>query len=175
LRLETERLILRPFEPGDAEDLHVVRSDPSTFEYLGSAPAPATKLEDTRAQIARLMEYHDKHGFGIAAVVERASGRVIGDCGLQLLEDGPEVEVGYKLGRQYRGRGYATEAARAWLEYGFDTLGLERIVAVAWPDNVASWRVMEKCGMRRVGPGEHYGHETVLYEITRAGRATPAG
>jgi ribosomal-protein-alanine N-acetyltransferase len=173
LRLETERLTLRPFEPGDAHDFHAVRSDPSTFEYLTSAPAAT--LEDTRAQIARLMEYREEHGFGIAAVVERASGRVIGDCGLQLLEDGPDVEVGYKLGRQYRGRGYATEAARAWLEYGFHTLELDRIVAVAWPDNVASWRVMEKCGMRRVGPGEHYGHETLLYEITRQEFAAPAG
>jgi ribosomal-protein-alanine N-acetyltransferase len=173
LRLETERLTLRPFEPGDAEDLHAVRSDPSTFEYLGSAPAAT--LENTLAQIARLTAYYDEHGFGIAAVVERASGRVIGDCGLQLLEDGREVEVGYKLGRQYRGRGYATEAARAWLEYGFHTLGLDRMVAVAWPENAASWRVMEKCGMRRVGPGHHYGHETLLYELTREEFAAPAG
>jgi ribosomal-protein-alanine N-acetyltransferase len=111
----------------------------------------------------------------MSAVVERASGRVIGACGLQLLEDGPEVELGYRLGRASRGHGYATEAARVWLEYGFETLGLDRIVAVAWPENTASWRVMEKCGMRLVGPGHHYGHETVLYELTREGRAAPAG
>jgi ribosomal-protein-alanine N-acetyltransferase len=114
-------------------------------------------------------------GFAMAAVVERASGRVIGDCGLQPLEGGPDVELGYRLGSAYRGRGYATEAGRAWLTYGLETLGLERIVAVAWPENVGSWRVMEKCGMRRVGSGEHYGHETVVYEITRAEFASPAG
>jgi ribosomal-protein-alanine N-acetyltransferase len=173
LRLETERLILRPFEPGDAEDLHAVHSDPSTFEYIGSEPAQS--LDDTSARIARAAAHLEEHGFAMSAVVERASGRVIGACGLQLLEDGPEVELGYRLGRASRGHGYATEAARAWLEYGFETLGLDRIVAVAWPENTASWRVMEKCGMRLVGPGHHYGHETVLYELTREGRAAPAG
>jgi RimJ/RimL family protein N-acetyltransferase len=129
LRLETERLILHPFEPDDAEDLHAAHSDPSTFAYLG----------------------------------------------LQILEDGPEVELGYKLGPEYRGRGYATEAGRAWLAYGFETLGLDRIVAVAWPENAASWRVMEKLGMTRVGPGHHYGHETLLYRITREEFETRAG
>jgi RimJ/RimL family protein N-acetyltransferase len=173
LRLETERLILRPFEPGDAEDIHAVYSDPTTFEYLRAGPSES--IEDTREVLARLEQRLRERGFAMGAVVERSSGRVIGDCGLQHLEDGPQVEVGYRMGREYRGRGYTTEATRAWLTYGLDTLGLERIVAVARPANVASTRVMEKAGMRFVGPGHHYGADTVVYEITRAGRAAPAG
>jgi RimJ/RimL family protein N-acetyltransferase len=175
LRLETERLILRPFESGDARDLHAVHSDPSTFEFIGSGPP--LSLDETRARIARVAAHFEEHGFAMSAVVERSSGRVIGDCGLQMLEGGPDIEVGYRVGVAWRSRGYATEAAGAWLSYGFETLGLDRIVAVAWPSNTASRRVMEKCGMRLVGPGNHYGHETVLYEITSptAGRAAPAG
>ncbi len=173
MRLETERLILRPFELGDADELHAVHSDPSTFEFIGSPPSAS--LDDTRARIERIRARLKDRISGPWAVVEKASGRVIGDSGLQILEDGPEVELGYKLGPEYRGRGLATEAGRAWIAYGFETLGLDRIVAVTWPENTASWRVMEKCGMRRVGPGHHYGHETLLYEITRAGRAAPAG
>jgi RimJ/RimL family protein N-acetyltransferase len=173
VRLETERLILRTFEPGDAEAIHAVHSDPSTFEFIGSEPARS--LDETRARIARAADHQARHGFAMSAVVERASGRVIGDCGLQLLEGGPEVELGYRLGREFRGRGLATEAGRAWIEHGFGALGIERIVAVAWPDNKASLRVMEKCGMRRVGRGRHYGHETVLYELTREESSTPAG
>jgi ribosomal-protein-alanine N-acetyltransferase len=173
LRLDTERLILRPLEQADAEDLHAVHSDPSTFEYIGSAPAQS--LDETRARIARVAASFEEHGFAMAAVVERASGRVIGDCGLQLLEGGPDVEVGYRLGRPWRGRGYATEAAGAWLAYGFESLDLDRVVAVAWPENTASWRVMEKCGMTLAGPGHHYGHETVLYELTRAEFEARAG
>jgi RimJ/RimL family protein N-acetyltransferase len=173
LRLETERLILRPFEPGDAEGLHAVHSDPSTFKYLGS-PTPAS-LEETQARIERIRTRLKDRISGPWAVIEQASGRLIGDAGLQILEDGPDVELGYKLGPEYRGRGFATEAGRACLAYGFETLGLDRIVAVAWPENTASWRVMEKCGMTRVGPGHHYDHETVLYAITREEFATQAG
>lgn len=173
MRLETERLILRPLEESDAEDIHVVWSDPSTFEYLGSEPSET--LQDTLDVIARVQERLRERGLALGAVVERASERVIGDCGLQHLENGEEVEVGYRMGREFRGRGYTTEAARAWLSHGLDTLGLERIVAVARPENVASTRVMEKAGMTFVGPGHHYGADTVVYEITRAGRAKPAG
>jgi ribosomal-protein-alanine N-acetyltransferase len=173
VRLGTERLVLRTFEPADAEDLHAVHSDPSTFEFIGSEPSHS--VEDTRARIERAAAHQARHGFAMSAVVERASGRVIGDCGLQLLEGGPEVEVGYRLGREFRGRGFATEAARAWLDYGLGTLGLDRIVAVAWPQNAASRRVMEKCLMRLAGPGLHYGHETVVYELTRSECAPPAG
>lgn len=173
MRLETERLILRPFDPGDAEDIHVVYSDPSTFEYLGSEPKQT--IQDTLDVIASVQTRLRERGLALGAVVERATGRVIGDCGLQHLENGEQVEVGYRMGREYRGRGYTTEAVRAWLTYGLDALGLERIVAVARPENVASTRVMEKAGMRFVGPGHHYGADTVVYEITRAERAAPAG
>jgi RimJ/RimL family protein N-acetyltransferase len=173
LRLETERLILRPVERTDAEDLHAVYSDPSTFEYLGAEPSES--LEDTLEVIARVEARLRERGLALAAVVERASGRVIGDCGLQHLENGEQVEVGYRMGREHRGRGFTTEAARAWLTYGLDALGLERIVAVARPENVASTRVMEKIGMTLVGPGHHYGADTVLYAITREEFAAQAG
>jgi [ribosomal protein S5]-alanine N-acetyltransferase len=174
LRLETERLVLRPMEVGDAEELHAVYSDPSTFEYISLGPARA--IEETLERIAVKSAHQTRHGFALWSVVERDSRRVIGDCGLQMLEGGPDVELGYKLGSAYRGRGYATEAGRAWLERGFGELGLDRIVAVTAPDNRASRRVMEKLGMTLVAPGRHYGRETVLYEILNsAGRATPAG
>jgi RimJ/RimL family protein N-acetyltransferase len=153
--------------PEDAAQLHVMYSDPTTLEYISSSPHRT--IDDTLAGIARRSEHQEEHGFALWSVVERASGRVVGDCGLQMLEGGPEVELGYKLARDARGRGYATEAARAWIEHGFRELALERIVAVAWPDNVASRRVMEKVGMTLRGPGHHYGHETVLYEISRPG------
>jgi RimJ/RimL family protein N-acetyltransferase len=157
----------------DAEELHAVYADPSTARYLAGDP-PET-IDRTIAHIERKMRHAVDHGFAPFSVVELSSGRVIGECGLQLLEGGPEVELGYKLGRPYRGRGYATEASRASLEYGIEHLGLDQIVAVAWPENTASWRVMEKSGMTRVGPGHHYDHETVLYAITREEFATQAG
>ncbi len=160
-------------EAGDAEDLHAVYSDPTTFEYI--AARPAASIAVTLERIAVKSAHQARHGFSLWSVVERESRRVIGDCGLQMLEGGPHVELGYKLGRDFRGRGYATEAARASLEYGFGPAGLDRIVAVAWPANAASRHVMEKCGMSLVGPGVYYGSESVLYErVRREERATPA-
>jgi RimJ/RimL family protein N-acetyltransferase len=173
LRLETERLIIRPMEPDDAEGLLDMLRDPSTWEFIG--PPRVASLEDARGFVAQKAGYNEEHAFALWTVVEKTSGVVIGDCGLQVLEEGPDVELGYHLAAPYRRRGYTTEAARACLRYGFEELGLDRIVAVAWPDNTASQRVMEKCGMRRVGPGFHYGHETVDYEITREEFAAPAG
>jgi ribosomal-protein-alanine N-acetyltransferase len=162
LTIRTQRLELRPMRREDGEELHLVYADPTTARYLSGDP-PET-IDRTIAHIERKMRHAAEHGFAPFSVVELDSGRVIGECGLQLLEGGPEVELGYKLGRAFRGRGYATESSLASLEYGFEQLALDRIVAVAWPDNAASIRVMEKAGMTFAGRGRHYGHETVVYE-----------
>jgi RimJ/RimL family protein N-acetyltransferase len=121
----------------------------------------------TRDRIAQKRAHQAFHGFAIWAVVERATGEPVGDTGLQLLENGPDVEIGWRMAHDRRGRGYATEAARAALDAGFGTLGLDRIVAVTHPDNAPSRRVMEKLGMTYVESGRHYGGETVLYELRR--------
>jgi RimJ/RimL family protein N-acetyltransferase len=160
--LETERLLIRPMQPDDAEDLWQMLAPPSTWEYIG--PQAVRSLGDARTLVERKSAYHDRHGFSMWSVVERASGRAVGDCGLQLLEGGPEVELGYHMAPAVRGGGYATEAARACLDAGLERLDLERIVAVAWPENAASIRVMQKAGMTFAGRGRHYGHETVVYE-----------
>jgi ribosomal-protein-alanine N-acetyltransferase len=174
LTLETERLVLRPMEAGDAEELHEVYADPTTFEFISAGPARS--ISETLERIAVKSAHQARHGFALWSVVEGESRRVIGDCGLQMLEGGPLVELGYKLGSEYRGRGYATEAGRAWVAHGLGELGIDRIVAVCWPDNRASRHVMEKCGLTLVGPGVYYGNESVLYEIVRtAAPATPAG
>jgi RimJ/RimL family protein N-acetyltransferase len=167
--VETERLLLRPMTEADAEEMHEVYGDPSTFHYIERGPAAS--VDETRERIAEKVAHQEAHGFALWAVVERASERVVGDCGLQMLEGGPEVELGYKLARPVRGRGLAAEAGRACIVVGFDDLELERIVAVTHPDNVASRRVMKKLGMTLMGRGRHYGTETVLYAITRAEEA----
>ena len=94
-----------------------------------------------------------------------ATREVIGHCGLQRLEDGDEVEVGYYLGRSAWGQGYATEAARASLAYGFDECGLSSIVAVVRHENAASRHVLEKLGMRAERDGVFYGADATLFRL----------
>jgi ribosomal-protein-alanine N-acetyltransferase len=161
--LATERLLLRPLEPGDEAELHETLSDPTTLAAVDRKPP--WSIEETRESIERRMGEQRTHGFSMWAIVERASGRVVGICGLQPLErTGPEVEVGWHVHPRARGRGYATEAGRAALAAGFGPLGLDRIVAVTHPWNARSRRVMEKIGLTLVGESEHYGVTTVLYE-----------
>ena len=145
-RIETERLELRPLTLADLGALHELYADPDAMRYAGG---PTHSVDESEARLRRLIEHHERHGFSLWAVVERSSANVAGDAGLVLLEHrGPEIELGYRLKSPAWGKGYATEAAGAWIAYGFDELGLRRIVAVAHPENAASQRVLEKIGMR---------------------------
>ncbi|MEA2450109.1 MAG: hypothetical protein QOG63_2041 [Thermoleophilaceae bacterium] len=165
--LATERLLLRPLEPGDEAELHETLADPTTLAAVGREP-PWTR-EQTRDSIERRIGEQREHGFSMWAVVERESGSVVGICGLQPIErTGPEVEIGWHVHPDARGRGYATEAARVALAAGFERLGLERIIAVTSPDNGRSRRVMEKIGLAYEGPSDYYGG-TVLYAAGGSG------
>jgi [ribosomal protein S5]-alanine N-acetyltransferase len=171
LPLLTPRLELRPFAPPDAPAMHAVYSDPVVMEHVGDGPV--TEPAETEAMLGQYIAHQAQHGFSFWAVVERASGALIGDAGLYLLEGGgPEVELGYTLGAAWWGRGYGTEAAGACLAAGLGPLGLDEIVAVADPANAASVRVLEKLGMRLVGPRDAYGRTHVLYRARR--QATPS-
>ncbi len=176
--LETERLLIRPFEPADAEAIFETWGDPEAMRWIPSGAHP--DVETSRQRIGRFIEHQERHGFSLWPVIEKATGRILGDCGLILVEwKGPDVELAYRFGRAAWGKGYATEAAGAALRYGFDVASLDEIVAVTHPDHVASRRVMEKNGMRFVGTAHLYGMELVRYAKTKAEsdaeRARPTG
>lgn len=172
--IETERLLIRPFELDDAEQIHAVWSDPEVMRWIPSGPLPT--LDATRQKIQRFLAHQAAHGFSLWPVRERATGRIVGDRGLLLIGwTGPEVELAYRFGRASWGQGYATEAAGACLRYGFEVLVLERIIAVTDPTHVASRRVMEKNGLRRVGLAQYYGKELVKYVRDRSASAMAPG
>jgi [ribosomal protein S5]-alanine N-acetyltransferase len=156
LPLRTDRLELRAFAVDDLEALCGVFGDSDVMRYVGVERRPLERTQLAASQ-ERVREHWDEHGFGPLAVVERASGRLVGEAGLQVLDGGPEVELTYTLARAAWGRGYATEAARAALAWGFDGLRLQRIVAVAYPRNLASLNVIAKLGMAPEGTQFCYG------------------
>jgi RimJ/RimL family protein N-acetyltransferase len=163
LPLETERLRLRPATLDDLEAWHAISID-AEQAWFGEA---TSTLDDTSGRLRRHIAHQARHGFALWAVELAATGETIGRAGLNHLEDGPEIEVGYAFLRPCWGRGYATEAARASITFGFEELRIERIVAVTLPDNRASRRVMEKCGLACVGVATVFGHPHVKYAITR--------
>lgn len=163
--LETERLKCRPLTADDLPWLIEMRSPEPVNRYLGGI-----RMQNAEALTKRLQFYiecYAKFGFGFCAMSLKSTSELIGTSGLQPLEDTGEIEVGYNLSEKYWRQGYGYECAYGWLDYGFNIAGLERIVAIAHPDNTGSWRIMAKCGMRYEKTQDHYGMECVFYAVTR--------
>lgn len=153
---------MRRFKHSDLDELAALRADPEVMRYIGDQ-----SREKVEQRLNYYIEHYDPYGFGMWAVIHKETGRMIGWCGLIYLDGTPEVEVGYGAAKAFWGRGLMTEAARAALRYGFERAGLQRIVAVAMPENTASRRIMEKLGMRYEKNAFHYGHDLVYYAIGR--------
>jgi RimJ/RimL family protein N-acetyltransferase len=157
---------MRPFTADDLPALVRLRADEDVRRYIGGAKMQSPEVIEQRMRF--YIACQERYGYGMSLISRRADGALVGWGGLQPLEDSGETEVGYGFDKPFWGQGYATEAAAAWLRYGFERAGLERIVAIALPENVGSWRVMEKLGMRFERMTHHYGFDCVLYAITRA-------
>ncbi|HEY3764384.1 MAG TPA: GNAT family N-acetyltransferase [Gaiellales bacterium] len=168
LPLTTDRLEIRSLTAEDADGLQRVFGDPEAMRYIGRSGSARTPAQ-TAESVAGYMAFEREHGYGLWAATRRDDGRMIGLCGLTLVEGtGPDVEVVYALEQPAWGLGYATEMAAACLAAGFGPFGLERIIALSYPMNAASIRVMHKCGMRPAGTLEAHGHELVCYEAVPA-------
>jgi ribosomal-protein-alanine N-acetyltransferase len=163
--IETERLLMRKFTPADLERLIEIRSDDEVAWGIGGATAQSREFNEDRLQFH--FDCYEKHGFGMMAMIWKETGEFFGWSGLQPLQETGEIEVGYGMAKEYWRRGIGVECAQAWLKFGFEKCGLERIVAVALPDNVGSWRIVEKCGMTFEKNVENYGMNLVLYAISK--------
>ena len=163
--IETERLLMRPVTRDDLPVLLRFRADPEVSRYLGGPEMSTPEFVARRLEF--YLDCHRQYGFGMCAMLRKPEGEMIGWSGIQPLEDSGEIEVGYGFDRPHWGKGYATEAANAFLRYGFETAALRRIVAVASPENAGSRHIMEKLGMRYEKNVRHYGTECVLYAIAR--------
>jgi RimJ/RimL family protein N-acetyltransferase len=147
--LETERLVLRRFTQDDAEHLIDLDGDPEVMRFLnGGQPTPRHIIETEI--LPRFLRYDGRFpGFGFWAAVDKASGEFLGWFSFRPLDEAypREASLGFRLRRAVWGQGYATEAVRALMRLGFAELGVQRVVATTYEDNVASRRVMEKAGM----------------------------
>lgn len=157
---ETERLELREFSTEDAEGFYRLNADPEVLRYTGDEPF--ADVEAARAFLAAYDNY-TRDGFGRWSVYVKETGEYIGFCGLSYRPESGEVDVGFRIRRDCWGKGYATEAARAALEIGFNRYGLTRIVGRAMRDNVASHRVLLKLGMSFSHEIERDGAVWVVY------------
>jgi len=149
LQLETPRLLLRPFRENDLDDLARLNADPELMRYIGNG-VPLDRNATWR-QIATFLGHELLRGYSILAIEDRATGKLLGRSGPWFPLGWPMLEVGWLVDPACQGRGIATEAGRATLDWCFQTLGVSEVCSIIHPANVASARVAEKLGARRTG------------------------
>lgn len=172
---ETGRLILREILPEDAERMFALDSDPEVHRYLGNNPV--TDIVQSRDTIEFVRQQYLDFGIGRWAVIEKATGNFTGWSGLKFMTE--EVnghinfhDIGYRFIKQYWGRGYATESAKAAMEYGFNQLKLKEIFGMADVDNVGSNHVLQKIGLSYENVFERHG---IMHNWYSLGPPTPEG
>ena len=139
---ESERLLLRELNPSDAEEFYALNANPKVLQYV--IDEPFESVDAARERLENYDEY-EKHGYGRWAVIRKSDEKFLGWCGLKFHDE--YIDLGYRFFEEEWGKGYATESAKACIEYAFNELGVKQLVARAAKGNDASVRVMEKLGM----------------------------
>ena len=147
MMIETQRLVLRRFTTDDAEFIIDLLNQPSFLRFIGDRGV-RTPEEARRFLIHGPIASYEKHGFGLYKVELQETGEPIGMCGLLRREGLEDPDIGFAFLPQFWSQGYAFEAASAVMDHARTSLGLERIVAIASPDNDRSFRLLEKLGLR---------------------------
>ena len=165
--LETQRLLLRPLEFSDAEGMFLLDSNPNVHIFLGNRTVKS--VEESHGWIANIRQQYVDNGIGRFAVIERSSGEFTGWAGLKLERNvnGREsfYDLGYRFREEFWGKGYASEAAKAWVTYGFSDMHLPVINAFVSEQHLASRAVLEKCGLRHTETFEYEGAPEYWYEM----------
>lgn len=154
LIIETERLILRPFEKSDAEALFEMDSNPNVHQYLWQSPVK--NIDEVYAYIQMVQKQYVERGIGRFSTILKETGELIGWTGIKFVNEKPEngkinfYDYGYRLNEKFWNKGYASEATKAWFNYGFNEMKIEIMNAAVHAENGASNRVLEKNGMQFV-------------------------
>ena len=155
---------MQPIQHSSVTGLAAIWSDPKVTRFLPSQGKPISR-QNTEKALASFVEHWQSKHYGVWEILEDQSGWMIGYCGLRYLEEIDDTEVLYGLDKAYWGRGIATQAVRAVITYGFEQTALNRIVALSFPENKASRRVMEKAGLHYEGRISVFGLEAVCYAV----------
>ena len=170
VRLETARLLLRPFAPADRDALARLYADDVVMRHMlqGRGLAPAAAQERAKSNIHNFNDHWARRGHGVWAVADRVSGRLLGQCGLRWIPEAEATELLYLFAKTVWGRGLATEAGRAAVEFAFSHTALTGLIAVTDPRNTASRRVLDKLGFADAGEDELWERRVRRFALPRA-------
>lgn len=146
VHLESDRLLIRPYQLGDEQSIYEMNSDPEVQKYTGDKLLHT--LEEAKDILVNVIfKDYETHGYGRLAVIYKPDNKLIGFTGFKNLPElNGETDLGYRFIPEYWGKGIATESAIMSLKYGFEDLGLKTIYAFAEPDNIASVKIIQKLG-----------------------------
>jgi len=164
-KLRSDRLLLRSLDENDITPLQLIMGKPGMLRYFPNQEPPT--IDKVTSLIASQIEHWNAHGYGWWAVDFGPEELFIGWAGLQFLPDTDETEIAYLLESSYWGKGLGTEAATAGVRYGFKELGLDQIVAIVHPENIASQRVAQKAGLVFTNESVYFGMDCFRYALSK--------
>lgn len=168
LILETERLIMRPFLKTDNESMFIMDSNPNVHQYLGKQPL--IEITQCDEYIKNIQKQYIDHGIGRFTVVVKETNEIIGWAGIKFITESENnhinfYDIGYRFAEAYWGKGYGYEAAKAWLDYGFNEMNIPAIYASAHIDNIGSNKILQKIGLEQKQQYLHYNLPCYWYEL----------
>ena len=161
--LETPRFILKEFSEEDAVGFYQMNLDKEVMKFTGDQPFESV---EKAKQFIKSYDHYKKYGFGRWTIIEKGTNNYIGWCGLKMTESINEVDIGFRIKKEYWNKGIATETSEAVLKYGFERLKLKNIAARALKDNPASIKVIKKLGMKYRNNFKDENGEWVVYEVS---------
>ncbi|MFZ3321615.1 MAG: GNAT family N-acetyltransferase [Usitatibacter sp.] len=165
ITLETPRLKLREFRESDLDQYAVMCADPEVMRYLGTGGTLSS--DETWRAIAGMLGHWRLRGFGMWALESKETGELVGRAGFIYPAGWPGFELGWVLGKPYWGRGYATEAAREALRWGYEVLKRDRVISLIRKANKPSIKVAERLGSKLAGEVQLLGAKALVYENLR--------
>lgn len=167
---ETERLMLRELVPEDAAGMFEMDGDPEVHLFLGNKPVQS--IEQSKADIEFIRKQYIENGIGRWAVIEKSTGNFVGWAGLKLITEltnnhNNYYDLGYRFSKRFWGKGYATEAAIAVRDYGFNELKLNEIIGIADISNLGSIHVLKKIGLKQIAIFDYHGIQHYWMKIEK--------
>ncbi|MEZ4919133.1 MAG: GNAT family N-acetyltransferase [Saprospiraceae bacterium] len=168
MEINTPRTLLRPMSLDDLDFYFQLQSNAELMQYIRP---PETDRENVRGRLEEILRYQENHpGLGAYVIIDKSSGELVGNCVIRhlnmKLEN--EMEVGYLVVKEHWGKGYATEATKALIDFAFTKLNAPCVQAVIHEENIASRKVLEKNGMVQTGTIAEYSPSDPLFELSRA-------
>lgn len=161
--ITTARLVLRPFDLADCEALFKITQEENIFRYFPTQGA--WQMEKVERYINHQLAHWKKYGYGHWAVTMRETGQLMGWDGLEFLPDSNEIEVGYLFSKQFWGKGFASEATKSIVKFGIENVGIQEIIGLTHPENIASQHVLEKSGLMFTRQAMYFGMQMFRFAV----------